>query len=96
LSIVEGFFQNLSGFIKLRYLPQSQGINHSYQIEYLGIFYSVDGPLAIYFSLQDAGFVEDVEMFGYGGLRSLEGREDLSDATRSLREIFQQLQPGGV
>jgi hypothetical protein len=35
-------------------------------------------------------------MFGYGGLRSLEGGEDLADATLSLGEITQQLQPGGV
>jgi hypothetical protein len=35
-------------------------------------------------------------MFGYGRLRSLKGRQNLADATLSLREEFQQLQTGGV
>jgi len=40
--------------------------------------------------------VEDVEMFGYGRLRPLKGRQNLADAALSRIEEFQQLQTGRV
>jgi hypothetical protein len=51
----------------------------------LRILYSVNCPLALYLALQDISFVEDVQMFGYGRLRSLESREDLADASLAFR-----------
>ena len=61
-----------------------------------GIFYAVNCPLALYLALQDVSFVEDIQMFGYGGLGSLESGENLADASLASRQIFQQLKPGGI
>jgi hypothetical protein len=62
----------------------------------LRIFYSVNGPLALHLALQDISFMEDVQMLGNGGLRSLESGKNLANASFPFREIFQQLKPGGI
>jgi hypothetical protein len=90
------FFQDLSRLGKLGYLHQSHAVYHSDQIKYLRIFYSVNGPLAFHFSFQDISFMENVQMLGNGGLRSLESGQNLTNASFTFRKIFQQLKPGGI
>jgi hypothetical protein len=52
--------------------------------------------LPVYSAIQNVGLEEDIQVFGYGGLRSGEGGKDLANASLATAQVFEQLQTGGI